>query len=141
MEQLLLHLFGDFIVQNDYVALNKKKNTLKGWIYCLWHCITYSLPFLLITNWKAVIGIGLTHFIIDKTNIIVYFCAIKNNVKHPVCFWHDEECTKLKSTKWKYDISNFGYLKERPFAITIWLLIFADNTFHLILNWLFIKYF
>jgi len=29
MEQLLLHLFGDFIVQNDYVALNKKKNTLK----------------------------------------------------------------------------------------------------------------
>lgn len=120
MEQLLLHLFGDFIVQNDYVALNKKKNTLKGWIYCLWHCITYALPFLLISNWKAVIGIGLTHFIIDKTNIVAHFLKLRNNVK---------------------DISNFGFLPERPFAITIWLLIFTDNTFHLICNWLFIKYF
>jgi hypothetical protein len=131
MVQLLLHLFGDFIVQNDHVALNKKKNTLKGWLYCLFHCITYSLPFLLITNWKAVIGIGITHFIIDKTNIVAYFCAIKNNTK----IYNQQDITK-----WRYNISNFGYLPERPFAITIWLLIFADNTIHLILNWLFIYF-
>lgn len=117
MEQLLLHLFGDFIVQNDYVALNKKKNTLKGWIYCTWHCITYALPFIFLTNWYGVLLIALTHFIIDKTNIVVWFIAKKNFVT---------------------DKSNFGYLPERPFAITIWLMIFADNTIHLIGNYLII---
>lgn len=120
MEQLLLHLFGDFILQNDQVALNKKKYTLKGWLYCLFHSITYALPFLLITNWKAVLGIGLTHFIIDKTNIVAYFLKWRNNVK---------------------DIKNFGFSPERPFAITIWLLIITDNTIHLICNWAFIYYF
>lgn len=119
MEQLLLHLFGDFILQTDNMALNKKKNTLNGYIYCILHCVTYSLPFILITNWKAVIFIGLTHFIIDKTNIVAHFLKLRNNVK---------------------DISNFGFAKERPFAITVWLLIFTDNTIHLILNYLAIKY-
>jgi hypothetical protein len=133
MEQLLLHLFGDFIVQNDYVALNKKNNTLKGWIYCFFHCITYALPFLLITNWKAVIGIGLTHFIIDKTNIVAYFLAIRNNVV--------KEGENLCDGWHTLDVSNFGFLPERPFAITIWLLIFTDNTLHLICNYLFILYF
>ena len=131
MIQLLLHLFGDFIVQNDYVALNKKKNTLKGWLYCTFHCVTYSFPFLLITDWKAVIGICISHFIIDKTNIVAYFCAWRNNVHNP---------PELKRKYGNYDISNFGFQLHRPFAITIWLLIFTDNTFHLILNYLFIKY-
>lgn len=134
MEQLLLHLFGDFIVQNDHVALNKKKNTLKGWLYCTWHCITYALPFILITNWYAVIGIALTHFIIDKTNIVAYFLAFRNNVKYTQCVCNGKRF-------WKYDISNFGFLPERPFAITIWLLIFTDNTLHLMCNYLLIYYF
>jgi len=120
MEQLLLHLFGDYIIQNDYVALNKKKNTLKGWFYCIFHCITYALPFLLITNWKAVIGIGLSHFLFDKTNIVAYFLKIRNNAP---------------------DISNFGHIQSRPFAISVWLNIFTDNTFHLICNYFFIWYF
>jgi len=131
MIQLLLHLFGDFIVQNDNVALNKKKNTLKGWLYCIFHCITYSLPFLFITNWKAVLGIGLTHFIIDKTNVVAYFLAWRNNVYNP---------SELKWKYGNYDISNFGFQLQRPFAVTIWLLIITDNTLHLILNYLFIKY-
>lgn len=124
MEQLLLHLFGDFIVQNDHVALNKKKNTFKGWIYCIWHCVSYSLPFLIIGSWQAVVGIAVSHFAIDKTNIVAHFIALKNNT------WKDG----------KLNTENFGYLPERPFAITIWLLIFADNTLHLICNYLFIKY-
>lgn len=119
MEQLLLHLFGDFIVQNDYVALNKKKNTLKGWLYCLWHCTTYSLPFLLITGWRATTLIGISHFIVDKTNIVPHFLRLRNFAP---------------------DTKNFGFLQDRPFAITIWLMIFTDNSLHLILNYLFIRF-
>ena len=109
-EQILLHLFGDFIIQNDWMAMNKKKPGIKGDLACLIHTITYSLPFLLITS---------THYVIDRTKIIDYFIMLKNGEK---------------------DIKNFGFNHERPFAVSIWIYIFVDNTFHLIINYLAIKY-
>jgi len=36
------HLIGDYLIQNDWMALNKKKNS---WI-CLVHVLTYMIPFL-----------------------------------------------------------------------------------------------
>jgi hypothetical protein len=117
MEQLLLHLFGDFILQNDNVGVRKKEKSLTGLLYCLYHCLTYSLPFLLITNWKACLLIGIGHFIIDRWNIVGHFIKTKNFVD---------------------TLENFGYKKERPFSITIWLYIIQDNSIHLIWNYLII---
>ncbi len=113
MIQLLLHLFGDFVVQNDNVALRKKERSWTGFLYCLFHCVTYALPFLLITTWEACILIGVGHFLIDRWNIVGYYIRKKNFV---------ENC------------DNFGHIPERPFAITVWLYIIEDNTFHLIWN-------
>lgn len=31
-EMLLGHLVGDYLVQNDWMALNKSKNNLTGWL-------------------------------------------------------------------------------------------------------------
>lgn len=42
--------------------------------------------------------------------------------------------------KEKYDISNFGFATDRPFALSIWLMIIVDNTFHLIINHFALKY-
>ena len=117
MEQLLLHLFGDFIVQNDNVGVRKKEKSWTGLFYCTYHCIAYSIPFLLITDWKACILIGLGHFLIDRWNLVSYFIKSKNFVN---------------------TIENFGYKPERPFAITIWLYIIQDNTIHLIWNFIII---
>ena len=119
MEQLLLHLFGDYILQNDNVGVRKKEKSLIGLLYCIYHCITYSIPFFFITNWLGVILIAVTHFIIDRWNFTGHFIKTKNFVK---------------------TLENFGYKKERPFAITIWLYIIQDNTLHLICNYLIIKY-
>ena len=119
MIQLLLHAIGDYIVQNDWMALNKKKKTLQGEFACQVHCITYALPFFLITDWLGVLLIYLSHYIIDRTNIIAWFIAFKNGVK---------------------DIKNFGFHHERPFAISIWLYIIVDNIFHIVCNYLIIKY-
>lgn len=119
MEQLLLHLFGDFIVQNDWMAMNKKKPGWLGFKACFIHTLTYSLPFLLITNWLAFLVIWFTHFVIDRTKIVDYFVMWKNGEK---------------------DIENFGFSHERPFALSIWIYIFIDNTFHLIINYMAIKY-
>ena len=119
MEQILLHLFGDFIVQNDWMAMNKKKPTWIGFWACFIHTLTYSLPFLLITNWAAWLVIWWSHFIIDRWKLIDYFVMWKNGEKA---------------------IKNFGFNHDRPFAVSIWIYIIIDNSFHLIINYLAIKY-
>ncbi len=134
MLQLIIHGVSDFWLQTDWQALNKKKKGLLGFWACLKHCITYSLPFLLIGSWKAVFIIFITHFIIDRTNIIAYALAIKNNVKKDL--WANE----CHGREMVYDISNFGFGLERPFAITIWLYIICDNLCHIICNYIALKY-
>jgi len=119
MLQLLLHGIGDYIIQNDWMALNKKKKSWKGELACQTHCILYALPFLFIGSWKAVFVIYLSHYILDRTNIVAWFLAIRNGV---------------------FNIKNFGFGEERPFAITIWLLIITDNLFHVIFNFLALTY-
>jgi len=119
MEQLILHAIGDYLIQNDWMALNKKKPTWKGTLTCQIHCITYSLPFLFIGSWQAVGIIYVTHYIIDRFHIIEWFLAVKNGVFH---------------TK------NFGFRMERPTIITVWLYIIVDNIFHIICNYLALKY-
>lgn len=119
MDQLIFHGIGDYLIQNDWMALNKKKPGWTGFFACLIHTVTYSLPFLFITSWKAVLVIWATHFILDRWHIVDWFLACRNLV---------------------FNIENFGFSKERPLFITIWLYIITDNIFHLICNYLAIKY-
>lgn len=135
MEQILLHLFGDFIIQNDNVGVRKKEKSLTGLLYCIFHCITYSIPFILITNWYGVMLIAIGHFVIDRWNIIGNYIALKNNVYTEVHTVNETKIKRVLNTK------NFGYKSERPFAVTIWLYIIQDNSIHLIWNYLVILYF
>lgn len=133
MEQLLIHLFGDYFLQTDNQALNKKKSSIQ----CFLHCLTYSLPFLLIASYPAVLVIGTTHFLIDRWNFIPYLIAIKNGTKKRYTL---REQIDGNYSVLHYNIENFGFATERPFAISFWLMVITDNTFHLIINYLAIKY-
>lgn len=119
MIQLILHAIGDYLVQNDWMALNKKKISLKGELACQIHCIAYSLPFLFIGSWQAVLAIYVSHYIIDRTRIIDWFIATRNGT---------------------FNITNFGFGEERPFVISFWLYVITDNIFHIICNYLALKY-
>lgn len=134
MLQLILHGIGDYFLQTDHQALNKKKPGSAGFIQCLIHCITYSAIFLFIGSWKAVAIIFITHFIIDRWNLVSWLIAIKNNTKKFV--------NTMSNTdgEWVYDLSNFGFAPERPFAISIWLYIICDNLLHIICNYIALKY-
>lgn len=138
MIQLILHGIGDFWLQTDWQALNKKKSGCLGFWACLKHCITYSLPFLFIGSWQAVLVIFITHFIIDRTNLVAYLIAIKNNTTKQVDDIQNYSGDYEHS--WKYDISNFGFHPERPFSISIWLYIICDNLLHIICNYIALKY-
>lgn len=115
MEQVFAHLIGDYFLQTDWMALNKKHN----FFIALLHAIVYTIPFLLITqSILALLVICITHAIIDGTFIINKFNQIKN------WYWETE----------------YGYHKDRPSFIWVWLSIIQDNTLHLIINYYAIKY-
>lgn len=129
MLQLILHGIGDYYFQTDKQALGKKLKGRYGLECCLKHCITYSIPFFLIGSWLAVLMVFVTHFIIDRTNVIAYGIAFKNGT------------TKMdESGNTRFDISNFGFAPERPFALSIWLYIICDNLAHIICNYVALKY-
>lgn len=114
-QSLLIHLFSDYWLQNDWMAINKKNK----FYIALIHSIVYTIPFLLITkSIPALLVICLTHAIIDGTNLVCKLNQIKN---------------------WNFKTKH-GYSKNRPDFIWCWLLIIQDNVLHLIINYLSIKY-
>lgn len=148
MEQLILHGIGDFFIQTDKWALNKKKKGSFGLWCCFIHCLTYSLSFLMIGSPLAVLAIFLSHFAIDRTNGLAYVLAWKNKVTKTICIKHNDDdymsCHQKISRncipKTLFDISNFGFRLDKPFAISIWLYIITDNLLHIICNYLALKY-
>lgn len=71
-EMLLGHCVGDYLLQNDVLALNKGKNTFLGWMMCTAHCVIYTLSVCIFMSnysleWMGVVF--LSHFFIDKFSL------------------------------------------------------------------------
>lgn len=152
MEQLLCHVVGDYVLQSDWMAMNKNKRTIP----CLVHILIYTSVFLfLTTSWKALLVIGGVHFILDRFPIIIKrLIWMKNHVNPSICY----PCYDFCDTTGYYDDSQFNtgkYVNEgqknyvedperwgkpRLFFITAWLYIITDNFLHLLTNYLAIKY-
>lgn len=123
MEQLLIHLFSDYWLQNDWMALNKKKH----FYIALLHSVIYTIPFLLLTrSILALFIICITHAIIDHTDIVMRLNQIKNRDMYG-CFGYNDLLIK----------DGYG---DRPIFIRVWLIIIQDNILHLIINYLAIKF-
>lgn len=118
MEQLILHLFGDYITQPHWMAENKTKNL---WVASL-HAAVYSLPFLLLS--PSAFGffvIFASHALIDRYRLARDVVFAKNKIAQPSLLWSDASGT--------------GYHKDVPPWLSVWLLILADNTIHLAINY------
>lgn len=145
MEQLLCHLAGDYALQTDYMAMNKSK---KSW-NCLVHVLIYTACFLFITtSWKALLVIGVVHFILDRWHVILRRLIWAKN-HFPLGYYPYAAC----DTTGYYDDSPYNTVqytdsgralmkldKPRHFFITIWIYIVIDNFLHLLTNYLAIKY-
>lgn len=68
---LVAHFIGDYLLQNDWMALNKKKSNMA----CLIHVTLYSLPWLFteVTNLQLVLIMG-QHYFQDRTGFIAWYC-------------------------------------------------------------------
>ena len=151
MLQLIIHGIGDYILQSDYMAMNKSKKTIP----CLIHVLIYTSLFLFLTfSWKALLVIGGTHFIIDRFPIIVRrLIWMKNHINPWLSYppfeycdltgYHDDNPynTKKVSDNEKdimYKLPYWG--PPRLFVVTIWLYIITDNLLHLTINYFALKY-
>lgn len=141
IEQLLCHIFGDYWLQSDYLAFNKSKRTIP----CLIHVLIYTSCFLLITtSWKALLLIGISHFIFDRWHFIIKrLIWFKNHFpKGYPPYEHCDTTGYFDDSPYNTKKTNeFGWkgvplMGPRPFFITIWLYIISDNFIHLLINYL-----
>jgi hypothetical protein len=76
MNWLMGHLIGDFLLQSDWMALNKKKRTWP----CTVHCLIYAITVVLCARWPwwTLPIIFVTHFAQDRTNVVVWLMNHKD---------------------------------------------------------------
>lgn len=113
MLQALCHLWGDFVIQNAWMANTKVKHTAEGWLACLVHTVLYHLPFWLFLHPSApaLTVMFVTHFFIDKFRLAKYLCMVKN--------WHFA-----------------GNGNPGAEYLSVWLLFITDNCLHVTINFL-----
>jgi hypothetical protein len=72
------HLVGDYLLQNDWMALNKKRDSLP----CLVHCMLWTASVCLFAGWMPANSYGAlhaqpvlfaTHFLQDRTQIVAWW--------------------------------------------------------------------
>jgi hypothetical protein len=115
MEQLLCHLVGDYILQTNWMVRHKHNRTAVAAL----HAVFYVLPFFLITQspWTLSI-IATTHLLIDRFRLARFVLRLRN------WCWTDN-----------------GFPSETPSHVAQGINIVVDNTIHLTINFLAIKYF
>ena len=114
MDQLSLaflgHMVGDYILQTDWLAENKKTKTLP----CLIHCILWAGCVVLFAGWTSswipFLVLLSVHFIQDRTSIVRSWMRVIGQ-------------------------ENFA---TGPYAP--WSMVIVDNTFHLLQIWLVWKF-
>jgi Protein of unknown function (DUF3307) len=118
-DQLLAHATGDYLIQSDWMAQNKTEHSGVA----LAHALSYTLPFLLLTeSWAALAFIAGTHFVIDRYRLARYVVYAKNLL-----------VPKVYRPYWA-DCRETGYPSVRPAWLKVWLLIIADNVLHVVCN-------
>lgn len=131
MEQLILHLFGDYVTQSDWMAQNKTKRHFPA--AC--HAVIYSLPFLMLhPSWVAFAVILVTHFLIDRYRLARFVVWAKNQFEPAGGDSGTEISEQRRRLSWG-NCSGTGYPSETPAWLAVWLLIAADNTLHLAINY------
>jgi hypothetical protein len=117
---LLAHLVGDYVIQSHWMATEKTKR----WWPAVAHAGTYGVPFLTVTHSPLALAIiVVTHAVIDRYRLARHVVWLKNQL-----------APAPARPRWA-DASATGYPAETPAWLAVWLLIAADNTLHLIINY------
>ena len=99
------HLVGDYLLQNDWMALNKKQRSFP----CIVHCLLWTAAVCAFSGWITIPIISvlfLAHFIQDRTNVVLF---------------------------WMTRINRQPQFAQPPCAP--WSIIVVDNVWHIVTLW------
>jgi hypothetical protein len=164
LPQLLCHLWGDYIAQSHWMAANKRLR----WDAATLHASAYTCCFLPIA-WHQPLALAVvlaTHLLIDRFGLARYLVWAKNWLgpmtrtetweeaveRHRRCGILPQTLTKLQCDE--IDADRRTYTSNLPFDrcqptgnppgtpdyMAAWLTIIADNTLHLTINFLALRY-
>lgn len=113
----LAHMVGDYLIQSHWMAGAKTKH----WCPAIVHGVTYTLPFVLITqSVLALAVIAGTHIVIDHWRLARYVVWFRN---------------QLAPKAWRPTLAAAtGTPAEAPVWLSTWLLFIADNIIHVLIN-------
>lgn len=128
---LLAHAIGDYILQSDWMAVEKTKHLGPAIV----HGVAYTVPFLLLTHdWRILAIVAGTHVVIDRWRLARYLVWAKNWVA-PIRVRRGENARFTFGSynpPWS-ECRATGYDRARPVWLTTWLLFIADNTVHVVI--------
>lgn len=149
MTQLLLHLWGDYILQSDWMAQNKTK----AWLPATVHALLYSATFVILRpSLKAWLVIFGTHLLIDRFRLARYLVWAKNWIgpyyelviirtdRYGNADFQTEHWKRRNPTPSFKECAATGYPPNSPVWLSVWLMIIADNVLHLTINFLSLRY-
>jgi hypothetical protein len=120
------HLAGDYLLQPKEMALKKSEKGLRGLLWCLVHCVVYTLCVCLFTwKWNPLFAglIFLSHFPIDRWSLGGWWLKM------------------IKGRTFEDAYNNKGQYREFDIAFTSIVYTVVDNTLHLIPMYLIGKWF
>ena len=122
--RLISHMVGDYLLQSHWMATEKRKDNKAAAI----HAALYTAAFLPHKpKLTALVGIGVTHYLIDRYGLARYVVHAKNHLS-------PEGITNIDFS----DITPTGMPEGTPQGLAVGLNIVADNTLHLVLNDIFL---
>lgn len=114
----LAHMVGDYLIQSHWMATEKTKR----WWPAIVHGVTYTLPFLFITqSVTALAVIAGTHIVIDHYRLARYLVWFRNQFAP----WRFRPTLRRSPT---------GTPADAPDWLAVWLLFIADNIVHVLIN-------
>ena len=135
-KMVLGHLVGDYLLQNQWMALNKSKNTLIGWFAAIIHCFIYMASVCLIMekyDFLWIVIVFNSHFWIDKFALADKYKKIigSSTMKN---FVHRYDNMFMYIPYSKPDITRKDIIEGAFAAITYTI---TDNTLHIIIMYIF----
>jgi hypothetical protein len=131
---MLGHFVGDYLFQNQWMALNKTAKGLLGHLACTVHVLLYTFAIALFVGWHPLflLVVAVPHWIIDRWSLASYWLTFKNGIA----------ATELWDIKPLTPITTDGLQRnvwKLAFAAPVY--IFNDNTIHWVCLWFTCKYF
>jgi hypothetical protein len=122
-EMILGHLIGDYLLQNDWMATQKKKHEGLGWSACLVHCFLYT----------AAVCVTMGNF--DIMWVVVVFFSHFAIDKFPVVEWYSKLIGSRSIDKFLNEAENQEYTPHIGLrsGITVLVYVVRDNTFHIMI--------